>query len=113
MEKNERGYVKKKTNVVEEKEQTIGTRVEEKSKVITGNLEDVAPLLRAEGFDIDTVKLKAGIEPTPVKTEETRKVLYTTASKGPNVSNKINNHPTLSMSPFCSSTFIPFMCYLR
>ncbi|XP_074593956.1 uncharacterized protein LOC141849499 isoform X4 [Brevipalpus obovatus] len=84
VEKNERGYVKKKTNVVEEKERTIGTRVEEKSKVITGNLEDVAPLLRAEGFDIDTVKLKAGIEPTPVKTEETRKVLYTTASKGSN-----------------------------
>lgn len=63
--------------------------------MITGHIEDVAPLLRAEGFDVDTSKLRAGIGPVPIKTEETRKVLYTTA-KGPNVSITLYLHSFLS-----------------
>ncbi|XP_015789248.1 band 4.1-like protein 3 isoform X2 [Tetranychus urticae] len=90
----EKGLTTKKTvNVTEEKEKTVGTKIHETSKVITGKLEDVAPLLQAEGFDIDTSKLKMGIEPVPIKTEETRKVSYTT-TKGPNVPSTTPSKPS-------------------
>ncbi|XP_074605680.1 uncharacterized protein LOC141858735 isoform X6 [Brevipalpus obovatus] len=66
-----------KMSTVEEKEKTIGTKISETSKIITGNFEDVEALLREEGFD--TSKVRVGIEPMPIKTEETQKFSYTTA----------------------------------